>query len=191
MARISEHPIDPLFPRRWSPRAMSGAPVEREAILSLLEAARWAPSGGNTQPWRFVYAFRETPAFTAIFDCLASGNQEWCERAGALVLLSAQVIRPDGRAAPTAPFECGMACLAFLLQGTIAGLVVHPMGGFDRERIRLAAALGHGMEPQVVIAVGKPGRVEDLSEKNREREVPSDRERVGAWAREGRWLAEV
>jgi nitroreductase len=188
MPRVPDHSIDPLFLRRWSPRAMSGAPIEREALLSLLEAARWAPSSGNGQPWRVVYALRDTPAWPAFFDCLAPSNQEWCRRAAALIVLSAQLIRPDGRAAPTAPFDCGLACMALLLQGTLQGLVVHPMGGFDKERIRLAAALAPGMEPQVMIAVGRPGSVEELSEKNREREHPSGREPQGAWAREGRWL---
>jgi nitroreductase len=187
MARVAEHPIDPLFLRRWSPRAMSGAPVTRDALLSLLEAARWSPSGGNSQPWRFVYALRDTPAFAAIFDTLEAGNREWCVRAGALVLLSTQMIRPDGRAAGGAPFACGAAFMAFALQGTLAGLVVHPMGGFDRERIRLAAGIAPGLEPQLVVAVGHPGMVQDLSERNREREQPSGREPVSAWAREGRW----
>jgi nitroreductase len=187
MPRLPDHPVEPLFLRRWSARAMSGAPVEREALLALLEAARWSPSSGNGQPWRFVYAFRKTPAFQGIFDCLTPGNQEWCQRAGALVLLGAQMIRPDGRAAPTAPFDCGLACMALLLQGTTAGLVVHPMGGFDRERVRLATRLANGVEPQVVIAVGRPGSVDDLSERNREREHPSAREPVSAWAREGWW----
>lgn len=166
---------------------MSGAPISRDALLSLLEAARWAPSGGNAQPWRFVYAVRETPGFEALFDCLEPGNQEWCKRAGALALLSAQMIRSSGRPAPSAPLECGAAFMAFALQGTLAGLVVHPMGGFDRERVRLAAGLVPGMEPQLMIAVGHPGSVEDLSERNRAREEPSGREPVSAWAHEGRW----
>lgn len=187
MPRLADHPVDPLFLRRWSPRAMSGAPVEREALLSLLEAARWAPSAGNRQPWRIVYALRDAPQFTALFDCLEPGNQEWCQRAGALILLAALAIRPDGRPATSAPFDCGLACMALLLQGTLARLVVHPMGGFDRERARAAAGIPAGMELQVMIAVGHPGDPELLSERNRAREHPSDREPVDAWAHEGRW----
>jgi len=187
MARLPDHPVDPLFPRRWPPRAMSGAPVAREAILSLLEAARWAPSSGNSQPWRSVYAVRDTAPFGAIFESLEQSNRDWCVRAGALVLLAAQVIRPDGRPAAAAQLACGAALMAFALEGTLLGLVVHPMGGFDRERIRLATGIPPGMEPQVVIAVGMPGLMDDLSERNREREHPSPREPVSAWAREGRW----
>lgn len=163
---------------------MSGEPVERAVAMQLLEAARWSPSGGNKQPWRVVYALGKTPAFDALFDCLEPGNQEWCRRAGALIVLSAQVIRPDGRASPSATFECGLACMALLLEATILGLVAHPMGGWDRDRLRLAAGLAPGMEPQVVVAVGRPGSAEDLSERNRAREHPSDRDPVAAWARE-------
>lgn len=187
MPRVADHPIDPLFLRRWSPRAMSGEPVGEEALRSLLEAARWAPSAGNGQPWRFVFAHRDTPAFASLFETLEPGNQDWCRRAGALVLLAAQTVRPSGRPAPTAPLDCGLALMGFLLQATLDGLVAHPMAGYDKERIRAAAGLPVGVEPQVVIAVGKPGRVEELSEKDRERERPSGREPVAAWAREGRW----
>jgi nitroreductase len=187
MPRVPEHPIDPLFLRRWSPRAMSGAPVARAQLQVLLEAARWSPSAGNGQPWRFVYALRDTPSFPPFLDCLDEGNRAWCGRAGALVLLAARMIRPDGRAAASAPFDCGAAFMAFALQGTLLGLVVHPMGGFDRDRTRLAAALAPGMEPQVMIAVGLPGDVQDLSERDRGRERPSGREPQAAWSREGRW----
>lgn len=187
MTRVADHPIDPLFLRRWSPRAMSGEPVGRDALLSLLEAARWAPSAGNGQPWRFVFAHRDTAAFTALFEALDPGNQAWCTRAGALVLLAAQTVRPSGRPVPTAALDCGLALMGFLLQATVDGLVAHPMAGFDGERVRSAAALPPGMEPQVVIAVGRPGRVDLLSEKDRERERPSSRAPVAEWAREGRW----
>jgi nitroreductase len=154
---------------------MSGAVVPREALLSLLEAARWAPSGGNGQPWRFVYALRDTPAFELLFGALVPANQEWCARAGALVLLAAKVVRDDGKPAPSAIFDAGAAWMAFALQGSISGLVVHAMAGFDKEKARVATALPGGVEPQVVIAVGQPGRLEDLSEKLREREQPSER----------------
>jgi nitroreductase len=187
MVRVPDHPVDPLFPRRWSARAMSGAPVPRETLLSLLEAARWAPSGGNGQPWRFVFALRDGPAFASFLDALSPGNREWCARAGALVLLAAQTVRPDGKPSGSARFECGLACMAFLLQGTSLGLVVHPMGGFDRERIAAVAAIEGAMEPQAMIAVGQPGPRELLGERDRAREEPSGRRPIAEWAREDRW----
>ena len=154
---------------------MSGVALTAAQLLPLLEAARWAPSGGNGQPWRFAYALAGTPHFDRYLATLAPGNLEWCLRAGALVLLSAKVVRDDGKAAPSAPFDAGAAWMGLALQGTLSGLVVHAMGGFDKEAARAAAALPAGLEPQVMIAVGHPGRVEELPEKLREREVPSDR----------------
>jgi nitroreductase len=189
MPRTPSQPIDPLFTRRWSPRAMSGAPLTRPELLSVLEAARWSPSGGNGQPWRFAYALGGTPHFERFLAALVPGNREWCVRAGALVLLSAKVVRDDGTPAPSASFDAGAAWMGLALQGTISGLVVHAMGGFDKEAARAAAALPAGLEPQVMIAVGHPGRAEDLSEKLRAREQPSDRLPLEALVVEGRFGA--
>lgn len=187
MSRTPGHPVDPLFPRRWSPRAMSGAPVGREPLLTLLEAARWAPSSGNGQPWRFVWALRGTPGFEALLAALVPGNQAWAHAAGALVLLATRTLRDDGKPAATAAFDAGAAWMALALQGTISGLVVHAMGGFDPAAARAAAALPDDLRPEVVIAVGHPGPVEALPERLRAREAPSDRLPLEALAREGRW----
>lgn len=166
---------------------MSGDPVPREAVLSLLEAARWAPSSGNGQPWRFVWALRGTPAFDALLATLVPGNREWAHRAGALVLVAARTVRDDGKPWASAPFDAGAAWMALALQGTISSLVVHAMGGFDRDAARAAAALPGGVEPQAVVAIGLPGRVEDLPEKHRAREEPNGRLRVAEIAFEGRY----
>lgn len=187
MSRTPAHPVDPLFPRRWSPRAMSGAPVSPEALLTLLEAARWAPSGGNGQPWRFVWARRGTPAFDALLGALVPANQAWAHAAGALVLLCARTVRDDGKPATSAAFDAGAAWMALALQGTISGLVIHAMGGFDEAAARQAAGLPGDLQPQVVIAVGHPGPIEALPERLRAREAPSDRLPLEALAREGRW----
>jgi nitroreductase len=189
MPRTASNPIDPLFLRRWSPRAMSGAPLARAQLLTLLEAARWAPSGGNGQPWRFAYALAGTPHFDRFLATLVPGNREWCLRAGALVLVCAKVVRDDGKPSPTAPFDAGAAWMGLALQGTISGLVVHGMGGFDKEAARAAAALPVGLEPQVMIAVGHPGRVEELPEKLQGRELPSDRLPLEALVVEGAFPA--
>jgi len=187
MPRTPAHPVDPLFPRRWSPRAMSGAPVSREAILTLLEAARWAPSSGNGQPWRMVWALRGTPAFDALLAALVPGNQEWAHAAGALLVVATATVREDGKPAGSAQFDAGAAWMALALQGTLSGLAVHAMGGFERAKAVAAAGLPPGVEPQAVVAVGHPGRPEDLPPKLREREAPNDRRPVEAWAFEGRW----
>jgi nitroreductase len=166
---------------------MSGAPVDRAALLTLLEAARWAPSSGNGQPWRFVWAVRGTPAFDALLATLVPGNLEWAHAAGALLLVSAKTERDDGKPARTAAFDAGAAWMALALQGTLSGLVVHGMAGFDAARAREAAALPAGVEPQAMVAVGHPGRLEDLPESYRAREAPNDRLPLEAWAFEGRY----
>lgn len=187
MPRSSALPIDPLFLRRWSPRAMSGAPLTRDQLLPLLEAARWAPSAGNGQPWRFAYALAGTPHFDRYLATLVPGNREWCLRAGALVLVCAKVVRDDGKPSPTAPFDAGAAWMSLALQGTLSGLVVHAMAGYDKEAARAEAALPAGLDPQAMVAVGHPGPVEELPEKLREREVPSDRLPLEALLVEGRY----
>lgn len=187
MPRASTLPVDPLFLRRWSSRAMSGAPVDETALLTLLEAARWAPSGGNGQPWRFVHARRGTPAFDAFLAALVPGNREWAHAAGALVLLAARTVRDDGKPAASAAFDAGAAWMALSLQGTLSGLVVHAMGGFDPAAARAAAALPDGVAPQVMIAVGHHGPAEALPERLQARETPSDRLPLAQIAFEGRW----
>jgi nitroreductase len=168
---------------------MAGTPLPRQALLTLLEAARWSPSGGNGQPWRFVYALRDTPAFGPFLEALVPANRAWAERAGALVVLAARTVRDDGKPAPSAPFDAGAAWMALALQGTLSGLAVHAMAGFDKEKIRAAAGLPAGVEPQVVIAVGPLGRAEDLPEPLREREHPSDRLPLETLAFEGTYGA--
>src|SRR3954447_11084041 len=101
MNRVADHPILPQFLNRWSQRAMSGQPIEKEDLLRLFEAARWAPSSGNNQPWRFLYGRAGTPAFSTFLELLAEGNRVWCQRAGALVLVASKTTRDNGKPART------------------------------------------------------------------------------------------
>lgn len=154
-------------------------------LLPLFEAARWAPSCANSQPWRFVYGLAGTPAFDAFFATLAEGNQVWCKRAGALVLVCANKNMPNGSPSPTPAFDTGAAWMSFALQGSEAGLVVHGMAGFDADKARVAAKVPDDHLVIMMIAVGKPGRVEDLPEYLREREEPNSRNSVNTFIREG------
>lgn len=185
--RVAAHPIEPLILHRWSPRAMDARPVSREEISRLLEAARWAPSSGNGQPWRWAYALRGTPHFDPFFGALAEANQAWCVNAGALLVVGAQTKRPDGKPSPTAPFDAGASWMALALQGSAMGLVVHAMAGFDKDKARAACNAPPEVELQAMVAVGHPGKPEDLSEKLRARETPSDRNAQDAWSAEGRF----
>lgn len=175
MTRTADFDIDPLFLERWSPRAMSGEVVSEELLKRLFEAARWAPSAINLQPWRFLYARAKTPAFDRFFGLLAEGNRPWCARAGALVVLATKTSTPQGQPSRTAAFDAGAAWMALALQGTRLGLVVHAMGGFDRDRARVELAFPQDVDPCCMIAIGHRGAIEDLPEPYRPREIPSPR----------------
>ena len=187
MTRTLEHPADPQFIRRTSPRAMSGEALTRDDLLPLFEAARWAPSCANSQPWRFVYGLAGTPEFDALFSTLAPGNQAWVKRAGALVLTCAKTTMPNGSPSPTPAFDAGAAWMSFALQGSLSGLVIHGMAGFDGARAREVAHVPEDHLVIMMISVGKPGKIEDLPEAYRSREEPTPRDSVDSFIREGKF----
>lgn len=149
-------PLHPLLAERWSPRALDPRHVLRPGqVTALLEAARWAPSAGNTQPWRFVVALRGTPAHAAVLDTLAGGNRQWAHAASALVLVAAETVAADGTPRPWAVYDTGQAVAHLSVQAQHEGLAVHQLGGFD---VAAAAALLAGssrVQPLVVLAVGR------------------------------------
>lgn len=180
--RQADHPIDPLFLRRHSPRAMSGAPVPREELNRLFEAARWAPSSGNGQPWRFVFAERDQPAFSDFLALLAEFNRPWCTRAAALVVVctNTQRAQPDGTKTPArlAAFDAGAAWMSLALQGSQQGLVVHAMEGFDHVKAREVIKAPDGVEALAMVAIGLAGDPALLHEKQRPGEAPNGREPI-------------
>jgi nitroreductase len=184
--RTPDHAIEPLFLDRWSPRAMSGEPIDERELMRLFEAARWAPSTYNEQEWRFLYARRESPHWPAFFGLLMEANQVWCARAAVLmVVLSHKVFTRDGRANPVHTFDAGAAFENLALQGTAMGLVVHGMAGFDRDKARATLRVPDDYDVEAMVAVGHPGDPESLPEPLRAREAPSGRKAVGEIAREG------
>jgi nitroreductase len=187
MSRTAGHPIEPMFVRRWSGRAMSGEPVARSELLRLFESARWAPSASNGQPWRMLYAIANTPEFALFFDLLAEGNRTWCARAGALIVMLSRTSLDGGQPSRTHSFDAGAAWMSLALQGLAQRLVVHAMAGFDHGRAREVLRVPDGIEVECMIAVGHPGRLEDLPEHLRLRENPSDRQPVESFAFEGSW----
>jgi nitroreductase len=182
MPRQAAASIAPFFLSRWSGRAFSGDPLPDGALVSLLEAARWAPSSANSQPWRFVYAGRGTAAFRAFHDLLAPGNKPWCEKASALFVVASRSTRDDGRPARTHAFDTGAAWMSLALQAHLMGLVAHGMGGFDYEKAAHVIGLPEDHVIHCMVAVGCPGRREDLPEPYRGREEPSDRRPTSAFA---------
>jgi nitroreductase len=188
--RTPSAPVHAQFPARWSPRAMSGQGLSEQDMLSLLEAARWAPSGNNAQPWRILYALRDTPEFTVFFDMLVPANQVWAKQAGALVVFtSATVSEHNGKPLPTHSFDAGAAWMSLALQGSHMGLVVHGMGGFDREKARQALGIPETYAIEAMAAIGHPAAAETLPEALREREKPSPRKPLAEIAFAGKWDA--
>ena len=188
MTRAAEFPIDDQFLRRWSPRAMSGQPLARGELFRLLEAAHWAPSSGNNQPWRFFYALAATPDFDTFCNLLVDANKVWCKQAGALLVVASRKVRGDkGQPARTHSLDTGAAWMSFALQAHLQGLVAHGMEGFDYDRAHSELELPDDLAVEMMIAVGQPGKVEDLPERYRAREEPSDRVPVATVAFEGKF----
>jgi nitroreductase len=148
--------LHPLLAGRWSTRAF-----DRDHVLSdthvarLLEAVRWTPSAGNSQPWRVGVAVRGTAEYGALVAALAPGNAAWADASSALVLVAAEFVAPDGAERPWAAYDAGQAAAHLSLQAEADGLAVHQMGGFDPDRVRAAFELPEGVRPLVVIAVGR------------------------------------
>jgi nitroreductase len=184
--RNPEHGVDEQFLSRWSPRAMSGDEIEKEILLGLFEAARWAPSANNNQPWRFLYARRETDLWPLFFNLLAEGNQVWAIRAAALiVVISKTTFDFNEKPSRTHSFDAGAAWENLALQGALKGLVVHAMQGFDYDRAKETLRIPDGYQVEAMIAIGKPGRIEALPENLRERESPSGRKALADLVEEG------
>jgi nitroreductase len=156
--------------------------------MRLFEAARWAPSSFNAQPWRALYARRETEHWPTFFNLLVDANKAWAKEAAALVLfISRKNFEHDEEPSVTHSYDCGAAWENFALQGFSQGLVVHGMEGFDYERARYELMVPAEFEIQAMAAIGKPGNPATLPEKLRARETPNDRRKVGESVCEGRF----
>jgi nitroreductase len=184
--RTPDRPIDPLFVDRWSPRAMTGESITQEELFRLFEAARWAPSSGNSQPWRMLYAHRDTEHWPRFFGLLAEGNKTWCVHAAVLVVFVSQTLR-DGsdKVLPTHSYDTGSAWMSLAYQGWMSGYVVHGMAGFDYDRARTELGVPGNFHVNAMCAIGRPGPLENLSEALRARETPSQRKKVEEFAFEG------
>jgi len=185
-SRKAEYPVDEMFLDRWSPRALSGEALSEEELMTLFEAARWAPSSYNNQPWRILYARRETEHWPAFLGLLVEGNRAWAKDAAALLLfVSKETFDFNGQPYPTHSFDTGAAWENLALQATLLGLVAHGMQGFDYERARAELRIPEGFRVEAMAAVGRPGDPARLTERLRERERPSDRKPLAAVTCEG------
>jgi nitroreductase len=183
--RKPEQDVNEIFINRWSPRAMSGEEISEADLFSLFEAAKWAPSSNNNQPWRFVYARRNTPHWTTFFNLLAEGNQVWAKNAAALVVVISKTTFDSNKPSRTHSYDTGAAWGSLALQGSINGLVVHGMQGFYYDKAKEALHIPDAYQVEAMIAIGKKGRKEDLPAHLQEWEAPSKRKNLSAIAMEG------
>ncbi len=184
--RKPDYAIAPMILNRWSPRAMSGEALEEETLMSLFEAARWAPSCFNDQPWRFLYARREGAHWEDFFGLLVEANQAWARQAAVLVVaVSHKVFEYNAKPSPTHTFDTGAAWQNLALQGAHLGLVVHGMAGFDYARAPEVLGLPEDYAVEAMIAIGKPGDKAKLPEALQNKEFPSARKAIPEFAWEG------
>ncbi len=188
--RIADHPIDDLFLHRWSPRSFSGERIPDDILFGLFEAARWAPSSSNSQPWRLTYAHRGTEPFNRILSSINSRNQRWAKDASILlVLLSRRTHLAPGQgiAAPLRnhSLDAGAAWANLALQATTSGWAAHAVGGFDQSIVRNDLTIPETFQIEILIAVGKQVDPSRLPEDLQAREAPSTRNKVATFVEEG------
>lgn len=173
LSRIAEHGADPLFVNRWSSRAFAARPVAEQTLLAILEAARWAPSSNNFQPWRFIVA-REESQLKLFHEFIVPGNLEWAAQAPVLILLLSSV-QEDGKMNGAHAFDTGAAWASIAMQASLLGLNTRAIGGYDRVKARELLSIPANFELHAVVALGYPGSTELLPDKFKDRNVPSGR----------------
>ena len=181
------HAIHQLIAERWSPRAFADRAIDPETVNKLLEAARWAPSAFNEQPWRFVYAHKGGKGYADLLNVINSFNQTWASTAPLLVLAIARNEYTHNNAPNAhAKYDLGAAVANLTLQAMQEGVYVHQMAGFDAELARETFGIPTRYTPVAAIAAGYLGVADDLPEKLREREyAPQQRKKIEAFAFEG------
>ena len=157
--------INELILKRWSPVAFDPRPVEYEKLHLLFEAAKWAPSGNNSQPWRFVFATRDMPEYEVFIKLMTEPNRVWASTAPLLVLSLAQVVSTyKNRPNRLAFYETGMAVSNLLIQATSMDLMVHQMAGYDHEKAKEVFVIPTRYEPTAMMAIGYKGDPSQLPE---------------------------
>ena len=191
MPRTSDYPIDPIFLDRRSTRSFTDEEIPEAEFLILLEAARWAPSSSNLQPWRFAWALRGSEAWERFLPLLMPGNRRWADRAAALIFVTSatQRVTSDGTSAPLSShaYDAGIASGFLALQAHMLGWSAHFMGGIDKDAARTTLHVPDDFAIHTGVAIGRPGPAEALPEDLRSREAPSDRRPLAESAFEGRF----
>jgi nitroreductase len=187
-SRKADHDINPLMLNRWSPRAMSGEEISDEDLMCLFEAARWAPSSYNGQPWRFIYAKRNTEYWDSLFNLMATSNQTWAKNAAVLVvIISRKNFEFNEKPSITHQFDSGSAWENLALQAETQHLVTHGMQGFDYKKAREVLAIPDSFDVMAMVAIGKPAPKDSLPSELQQMEAPSDRKPLSELIMEGRF----
>lgn len=187
---LTDYEIHPLIRERWSPRAFAHDAIDDDELGALLEAARWAPSCFNEQPWRFIVARPQNKAeFTTLLSCLLPANQEWAQHAGLLLLTVASLhFEHNQRPNRHAWHDVGLASAQLILQAQSMGLMAHVMAGFDEDKAREQYKIPEGFAPVTAMAIGYPGDLATLTGPQQERELaPRQRRPLQDMAYEGSW----
>ena len=182
MTRTTAYPVMAQFLDRWSPRAFDGSEILDSHLMSIFEAARWAPSSSNIQPWRFIYTKREDAKWTEVIDFLMPGNITWAQNASALVFIGSQSdttassgeVRPNG----THAFDTGAAWMSMALQALHMGYQTHAMAGVFFHKAHQTLGLAENIRLHAAVAIGKQADIAVLPENLQKREKPSDRNAI-------------
>ena len=172
--RKSNYNIHDFFLNRWSPRSFKQDPIPEDALYSLFEAARWAPSGNNLQPWRYIIA-RKPEDRSVFLSFINEGNVRWCKNAPVLALLVSKSTKNDGKPAASHAFDAGASWGYLALEAVHQGLSVHAMGGFDKQAARQVLNIPDEYVPQIAIAIGYRDDKDKLPADMQDRETPNDR----------------
>ena len=193
--READYPTDNIFLERWSPRSLSSDLDEKE-LMTLFEAARWTPSSGNAQPWRFLYAKNGEEEWQNFYDLLDDFNKIWCKNAAFLIiLLSRKYFEPgeDGKEKPDRyhTFGAGSAFMSLALQARMKNWIAHGMAGFDLEKARNVLDISEKYYIECMIAVGKQGEIEkSIPERMQKSEKPKGRKKVSEFISKGKFPPE-
>ncbi|WP_284778227.1 nitroreductase family protein [Agrobacterium sp. lyk4-40-TYG-31] len=194
-SRQSEYPVDPIFLDRWSPRAFDGKGMPREHLLTILDAAHWAPSSSNQQPWRFVFAHKGTNQWDTFVSLLMEGNQVWAKNAAVLLFVISRdfTISRDGEKKPatTHSFDAGAAWMSLALQSHMLGYHAHGMAGIFKDKIVETLDIPAGFIVEAAVAIGTMADKSTLSPELAEREIPSDRLPLSDVAFEGKFTGKA
>jgi nitroreductase len=171
--KASTHlPILELFKNRWSARSFSDKSISKETMHTILEAATWAASASNEQPWLYQFALEGSPGFDAVFNCLLPGNQPWNKHAAAFIVAIARTtLSASGKPNPYAEHDLGMANAHILLQASAMDIITHPMAGFDKIKMKDVLKLSDTENVICVIALGYLDTPEKLEEPFKSREI--------------------